>query len=56
MNMHVALLFINAILVTILAAVVVFIILRKEYLPVIKKLEKAEEKSHLNKNSNQKNI
>ena len=42
MNMHVVLLFANAIIATVLAAIVVLVILRKEYLPVIQELEKKQ--------------
>lgn len=42
MNMHVVLLFSNAIIVSVVAAIVVLFILRKEYLPIIKELEKKE--------------
>ncbi len=39
MNVDVLLLFVNATLSMVLAAVIVFVILRREYLPVIRKLE-----------------
>ena len=46
MNMHVVLLFANAIIATVLAAIIVLIILRKEYLPVIKELERKQSEGY----------
>ena len=40
MNIHLFILFLNTILTTLLSVVIVFWILRKEYLPVIRRLEK----------------
>ncbi|WP_191991835.1 hypothetical protein [Bacillus aerolatus] len=52
MNIGALLLFSNAILTTLLSAGIVIWILRKEYLPTIKRLEKEEE---LNANKNVSN-
>lgn len=54
MNMHVVLLFSNAIIVSIIAAIVVLVILRKEYLPVIKELEKKQLEIELTSNDEMK--
>ncbi|MBY7144425.1 hypothetical protein KFZ56_15485 [Virgibacillus sp. NKC19-3] len=44
MNVEVLILFINATLVTVISSIVVIVILRKQYLPVIRKAEQEEEK------------
>jgi len=55
MNMHVVLLFSNAIIVSVIAAIIVLVILRKEYLPVIKELEKKQLEIELTSNEEMKN-
>ncbi|MYL37351.1 hypothetical protein [Halobacillus litoralis] len=42
MNVEILILFINATLVTVISSVVVIAILRKQYLPIIKEMEKEE--------------
>ncbi|ASF38871.1 hypothetical protein CEH05_06985 [Halobacillus halophilus] len=42
MNVEILILFINATLVTVVSSIVVIAILRKQYLPVIKEMEKKE--------------
>ncbi|GGC75734.1 hypothetical protein GCM10007216_02820 [Thalassobacillus devorans] len=42
MNVEVLILFLNATLVTVVSSIVVIAILRKQYLPVIRELEKKE--------------
>lgn len=44
MNLSIVLLFGNAMLVSIFALIAVLVILRKEYLPAIKELEKEQSK------------
>ncbi len=43
MNVEVLILFINATLVTVISSIVVIVILKKQYLPVIKEMEKKED-------------
>ena len=42
MNTHVIILFVNAMIATLLSSAVVIYILRKEYLPIIKEMEEKE--------------
>ncbi|WP_167553043.1 hypothetical protein [Evansella clarkii] len=50
MNTHVFILFFNAFLTTLLSSGIVIWILRKQYLPVIRKLEREEEEKQKNIN------
>ncbi|WP_028782202.1 hypothetical protein [Thalassobacillus devorans] len=52
MNVEVLILFLNATLVTAVSAIVVIAILRKQYLPVIRELEKKEDKEENVKDEN----
>ncbi|WP_175284965.1 hypothetical protein [Lentibacillus jeotgali] len=57
MNIEVLILFINATLVTVLSSVVVIAILRKQYLPAIRKAEQEEQnKERYNSNDDQENL
>jgi len=51
MNMEVVLLFVNAMLVSVVALVVVIVILRRNYLPVIRELEKEKNNANLEENN-----
>ncbi|SFF72693.1 hypothetical protein SAMN05216353_10719 [Halobacillus alkaliphilus] len=55
MNVEILILFINATLVTVISSIVVIAILRKQYLPVIKEMEK-KEKQEENTESEEKRI
>ncbi|SDZ78692.1 hypothetical protein SAMN05421743_101198 [Thalassobacillus cyri] len=55
MNIEVLILFLNATLVTVVSTIVVIAILRKQYLPVIRELEKKEEQEVKGEDEN-KNI
>ena len=55
MNVEILILFINATLVTVISSIVVIAILRKQYLPVIKEMEKKENQEE-NTESEEKRI